>query len=97
MKGRSSRSKCCVWRILELGLATGWEEGEGREGLISLQERLEEAEAEAAVKATTMATRNKNKFKIPAEIRKLATEAARGRNPILRKELRKQPGKPGET
>ena len=56
------------------------DEQEGR--LLSLQARLEEAVV--AVKATTMATRNNNKFKIPAEIRKLATEAARCRNPILR-------------
>ena len=51
----------------------------------SLQERLEAA---AAVKATTTATRNKNKFQVPAVIRKMATEAAKCRNPIFGKELR---------
>ena len=63
-------------------------------GLEAPQKRLEEAAA--AVKATLMATRNKNKFQVPAEIRQMATEVARCRNPILRKDLRKKRGRPGD-
>ena len=54
----------------------------------ALQARLEEAAAE--VKATTMATRNKNKLEILDEIRLMAAEAAKCRNPFLRKELWKK-------
>ena len=61
--------------------------------LASSQERLEEA---VAVKATTMAARNKDKFQVQAEIRQMATEAASCRDLILRKELRKKLGKPGD-
>ena len=54
--------------------------GDGQErGLESLQERLEEA---AAVNATT--TRNRTSSRFPAMIRKMATEAAKNRNPVFR-------------
>ena len=49
---------------------------------MSLQGRLEAA----AVNATTMASRNKNQFKVLDEIREMA-EAAKCRNPVLRKDL----------
>ena len=51
--------------------------------LVSLQGRLEAA----AVNAT--ASRNKNKFKVLDEIREMA-EAAKCRNPVSRKDLRKE-------
>ena len=64
--------------------------GGGQEGgLEALQARLEEAAAK--VKATVTATSVKNKFKVPDEIRKMATEAAKCRNPAQRK-LRKKGG-----
>ena len=53
----------------------------GNGGWAALQERLEEA---AAVKATTAAKRNKNKFMIPDEIREMAA-AAKCRDPVRRK------------
>ena len=52
--------------------------------------RLEGAE----VKATTTATRNKNKFKIPDEIRKMATEAVKCENPIQWKKFWKNTESP---
>ena len=55
-------------------------------GLESLQRRLEAA----AVKATTPATRDKNIFKIPVQIRKLAMEAAKCRNTVLTKDIWKE-------
>ena len=55
--------------------------------LEALQERLEVAAA--AVKATTTATRNKNKFMIPDEIREMAA-AAQYRDPLEWKVLRKK-------
>ena len=58
--------------VLCPGGSRGWVGQEG--GLEVLQERLEGA---AAVTATTTSTRNKHKFKIPDEISKMATEAAR--------------------
>ena len=42
------------------------------------------------VKATTTAMRNKNKFTCPAEIREMAAEAAKCRDPVRRKSLRKK-------
>ena len=81
-RGRSSRGKCYVLRILGPGFAMD------RKGRDTLQERLEEAAV--TVKATRTATRNKNKFNIPVEIRKMATGAAKCRNLVLRKELRKK-------
>ena len=62
------------------------------EGLVSLHERLVVAAAE--VKATTTASRNRNKFCVPEEIRKMASEAAKCRNPVRKKELRKIARKP---
>ena len=41
------------------------------------------------MKAATTATRNKNKFQVLAEIRQMATEVARCRNPTQRKGLGK--------
>ena len=53
---------------------------DGQEGgLEALQARLEESAAE--VKATTTATRNKNKFKVSRRDQKMATEAAKCKNP----------------
>ena len=40
--------------------------------------------------ATTSASRNKNKFKVPDEIREMAALAARCRNPVRRIALRKK-------
>ena len=57
------------------------------EGLVCLQERL--VDAAAAAKATTTASRNWNKFCVPVEIRDLASEAAKCRNLVRQKELRK--------
>ena len=61
---------------------------DGDDGLAALQERLEEAAA--AVIATTTALRNKNKFTVPDEIREMASEAAKCRDPVKRKLLRKR-------
>ena len=57
------------------------------DGLVAQQERLEEAAA--AVKATTTAVRNRNKFTVPDEIREMAAEAAKCRGPVRRKRARK--------
>ena len=46
------------------------------------------------VKATMTAIRDKNKFKIPTEIRRMAIVVAKCRNPVLRKDLRKKLGRP---
>ena len=54
----------------------------GNEGLVAFQARLEEEAA--AVKATTTATENKNKFMIPDEIREVAAAAAKCRDPVRR-------------
>ena len=56
-------------------------------GLVALQERVEDAAT--AVKATTTAMRNKNKFTVPDEIREMAAEAAKCRDPARRKLPRK--------
>ena len=58
---------------------------------MALQERLEDAAA--AVKATTTAVRNENKFTVPGEIREMAAEAATCREPVRRKSLRKEASK----
>ena len=79
---------CCVQGESRARLRCGQEVG-----LAPVKKRLEEA---AAVKATMLATRNKNKFKILVEVGQLATEAARCRNHTLGKELRKKPGKAEE-
>ena len=60
---------------------------EGNDGLVALQEGLEEAAA--AVKATTTAMENKIKFTVPDEIREMAAEAAKCRDPVRVKLLRK--------
>ena len=57
-------------------------------GLEALQARLEGAVVE--VKATTLASRNKNKFMVPEEIRELASVAAQCRDPVKRRVLRKK-------
>ena len=46
-------------------------------------------DAAAAVKATATASRNRNIFFVPDEIRDMASEAAQCRNPVRKKELRK--------
>ena len=61
-----------------MGLGSGWMM-DTKGGLEALQVRLEAA---GEVMGTTTATRNKNKFKILDDIRKMATEAAKCRNPI---------------
>ena len=53
------------------------------DGLVDLQNRVEEAVS--AVKATTTATRNRNKFDVPDEIREMVVEAAKSRDPVRRK------------
>ena len=63
-------------------------EEDGNDGLVALQERLEEAAA--AVKAISAAMRNKNKFMVPDEIREMAAEASKFRDPVRRKPLRKR-------
>ena len=50
---------------------------------MALQERLEDAAA--AVKATTTAMRNKNKLTVPDEMREMAVEPAKCRDPVRRK------------
>ena len=57
------------------------------EGLVLPHERL--VDAAAAFKATTTASRNRNKFCMPDEIRDISSEAAKCRNPVRKKELRK--------
>ena len=52
-------------------------------GLVALQERVEDAAT--AVKVTTTAMRNKNKFTVPDEIREMVAEAAKRRDPARRK------------
>ena len=42
------------------------------------------------MKATTLASRNKNKFMVPDEIRELASMAAQCRDPVKRRVLRKK-------
>ena len=54
-------------------------DGDDDEGLAFLQERL--VDAAAAVKATTTASRNRNKLCVPDEIRDMASEAAKCRKP----------------
>ena len=58
------------------------------DGLVALQERLEDAAS--AVKATTTASRNRNQFSVPDEIREMAADAASCRDPVRRKLLRKR-------
>ena len=53
-----------------------------------LRARLEGAVAE--VKATTLASRNKNKFMVPDEIKELASMAAQCCDPVKRRVLRKK-------
>ena len=50
------------------------------DGLVALQERLEAAAA--ALKATTTALRNRNKFTVLDEIRDMAIEAAKMQGPV---------------
>ena len=69
------------------GLGGRWT---GRVDWNSCRERLEEAAA--VVKATTTATGNKNKYRIPMENRRMATATVKLRNPVLqdpRKKTRK--------
>ena len=42
------------------------------------------------VKATTLTSRNKNKFMVPEEIRELASVVAQCRDPVRRRVLRKK-------
>ena len=46
--------------------------------------------AAVEVKATTLASRNKNMFMVPEQIRKLASLAPQCRDPVKRKVLRKK-------
>ena len=61
-------------------------------GLVALQERLEDAAT--AVKATTTAMRNRNRFTVQDEIKEMAAEAAKCRDPVRRKLPRKSVRKP---
>ena len=65
-----------------------WLHDDEEGGLVALQGRLEGAAA--GVKATTMASRNKNKFMVPDEIREMTALAAKCRDPVRRKVLRKK-------
>ena len=89
--GVDSKSEDEKRKFQEFVLCPNWSRdwvGGGQEGgLEALQAKLEDAAAK--VKATTTATSNKNKFKVPDEIRKMATETATCRNPAQRK-LRKR-------
>ena len=60
---------------------------EEHDGLAVLQDRLEKAAA--AIKATTTALQNENKFAVPDEIREMGGEAAKCRDLVRRKLLRK--------
>ena len=63
-----------------------WINDGGQGALETQQARLEGA----AVKATATASRNKNKFKIPDEIREMAAAAQCRRDPLKKKVLRKK-------
>ena len=56
--------------------------------LVALQERLEDAAS--AVKAPTTASRNRNRFSVPDDIKEMADDAATCRDPVRRKLLRKR-------
>ena len=64
-----------------------------REGLVLLHDRLVSAAAE--VKDTTTSSRNRNKFCIPKEIRKIAADAAGCRNPVRKNNCARSPVKHG--
>ena len=64
-----------------------WIDDVTESGLVALQSRPEGTVAQ--VKATTTASRNNKKFKVPGEIRKMSTLAAQCRDPVRRKVLRK--------
>ena len=57
------------------------------DGLALLHDRLVAAVAE--IKATTTSTRSGNKFCVPEEISQMASDAAKSRNPVRRRHLRK--------
>ena len=89
MKGWASwipRSEDETSRFQELVLCSGdgrvGTHEDGDDGLAALLERLEEAAA--AVKATTTALRNRNKFTVPDEIREMAAEAATCRDLVTK-------------
>ena len=58
------------------------------DGLTAPQDRL--GKAAAATKATATALRNRSKFTVPDEIREMAAEAAKCRDPVRRKLLQKR-------
>ena len=62
-------------------------EPEDSKGLVLLHDRLVDAVAE--IKATTTFSRNRNKFCVPDEIRQMASDAAKCRDPARRRHLRK--------
>ena len=62
-------------------------ETEDGEGLVLLHDRLVKAAAE--IKATTTSSRNQKKFCVPEEIRQMASNAAKCRDPVRRRHLRK--------
>ena len=62
-------------------------DAEEGEGLALPQDRLVGAAAE--VRATTTSSRNRNKFCVLEDIRKMASDAATCRNPVKKKHLRK--------
>ena len=60
---------------------------EDGEGLVLPHDKLVAAIAE--IKATTTSSRNRNKFCVPEEIRQMASDAAKSRNPVRRRHMRK--------
>ena len=62
-------------------------DAEDDEGLVFLHDWLVGAAAE--VKATTISSRNRNKFCVLEETREMASDAAKCRNTVRKKELRK--------
>ena len=62
-------------------------DAEEGEGLVLLHDGLVSAVAE--VEGTTTLSRNSDKFCVPDEIRKIAADAAKCRNPVTKKHMRK--------
>ena len=83
-------------KFQELVLCPRSDHGEGdpreiEEGDGLARDRLVAAVAE--VKATTTSSRNRSKFCVPEEIRRMASDAAKSQDPVRRRHLRKIPQK----
>ena len=77
----SSKNLCSVLEV------TTTKHPQAGDGLAFLHDRLVEAVVE--VEATTTSSRNMNKFCVPEEIRQMVSDAAKCRDPVRRKHLRK--------